>query len=65
LWTEADQSVLDNILPFTGSKLSFIVNGVAIKEVEALMGDLPKKGSEFRKKIKNFLTFQFFSKNQL
>jgi len=65
LWSEADQSVLDNILPFTGSKLNFIVNGVAIKEVEALMGDLPKKGSKFRKKIKNLLTFQFFSKNQL
>jgi len=65
LWSEADQSVLDNILPFTGSKLNFIINGVEIKEVETLLGDLPKKGSKFRKKIKNMFTFQFFTKNRI
>lgn len=65
LWSEADQAALNNILPFTGSKLNFIINGVELKEVESLLGDLPKKGSEFRKKIKNMFNFQFYSKNQI
>ena len=65
LWSEADQAALNNILPFTGTKLNFIVNGVELKEVESLVGDLPKKGSKFRKKIKNMFNFQFYSKNQI
>lgn len=65
LWSEADQTALSNLRPLSGSKMNFIVNGVELKEVESLLGDLPKKRSHFRKKIKNIFKFQFFSKNQL
>jgi capsular polysaccharide biosynthesis protein len=65
LWSEADQSALNELLPLTGSKISFIVNGVDLNELESLVGELPKRSSEFRKKIKNLLRFQFFSNNQI
>lgn len=65
LWSEADQSALKNLLPVSGKKMNLIVNGVEIKEVESLLGDLTKKRSQFRKRIKNMFKFQFFSKNQL
>ncbi|MFT3704724.1 MAG: hypothetical protein QM802_20330 [Agriterribacter sp.] len=65
LWTDADHVVLDNIQSLSGDKLQFILNGVEIKETEMLLGDLPKKASSFRKKIKNVFRFQFFSKNQI
>lgn len=65
LWAEADQSALNNLLPLCGSKINFLINGVELKETEFLLGDLPKKTSRLRKKIKNFFRFQFFSKNQI
>ena len=65
LWSEADQSALNRLLPLSGSKMNFIVNGVELSEVESLLGELPKKRSKFRKKIKNIFKFQFFSENQL
>lgn len=65
LWADADQVALDNIQSLSGNKLHFIINGVDIKETEMLLGDLPKKTSSVRKKIKNIFRFQFFSKNQI
>jgi hypothetical protein len=65
LWAEADQSALNNLLPLVSGKMHFIINGVELKEVESVLGDLPKKSSSVRKKIKNFFRFQFFSKNQI
>ena len=65
LWSEADQSALNRLLPLSGSKMNFIVNGVELKETESLLGELPKKSGSFRKKIKNMVQFQFYSKNQL
>lgn len=65
LWSAADQSALNDILPLTGNKICFIVNGVELQELESLVGELPKKSSEFRKKLKNILRFQFFSNNQI
>ncbi len=65
LWSEADQSALNRLLPFSESKMNFIVNGVELKEVESVLGDLPKKRSDFRKKMKTMFKFQFFTKNQI
>lgn len=65
LWSEADQSALNGLLPLSDSKMHFVINGVELKEVESLLGDLPKKRSEFRKKIKTMFQFQFFTKNQI
>lgn len=65
LWSKADENLLNNIKELTPSKLQFIINGVAIDEVESLLGELPKKRSQTRRKIKNMLRFQFYSKNHI
>jgi hypothetical protein len=65
LWSEADQAALNNLLPLSGARMNFIINGVELKEVESVLGDLPKKSNGLRKKIKNLFRFQFFSKNQI
>lgn len=65
LWSEADQSALNNILPLVKDKIRFIINGVELKETESLLGDLPKKTTKFRQRVKNMFRFQFFSKNQI
>lgn len=65
VWTEADQTALSNLLETAESKINFIVNGVNINEAEAILGDLPKKRSNFRKKIKTIFKFQFFNKNEI
>lgn len=63
LWSKADENLLNNIKELSPSKLQFIINGVALDEVESLLGELPKKRSLARSKIKNMLRFQFNSKN--
>lgn len=65
VWSNADQSAIDNILVSSASKIKFIVNGVSVDEAESLLGDLPKRRSMFRKKLKEIFKFQFFSKNQI
>lgn len=65
VWTDADKSAFDNILSTSKSKIKIVINGVNINEVESVLGDLPKKRSKFRKKIKAMFKFQFFSKNQI
>lgn len=65
LWSEADQYALDGLPSAATSKTHFVINGVDLKEVESLLGDLPKKRSEFRKKLKSVFQFQFFTKNQI
>ncbi|WP_439131688.1 GumC family protein [Polaribacter sp.] len=64
-WADADESAIRNLRDVCGSKLNIIVNGVNINEVESMLGDLPKKRSKFRQKIKAIFKFQFFSKSQI
>jgi hypothetical protein len=63
IWTEADQSSVNNLLDQSASKIKFIVNGVSINEIESVLGDLPKE-SVFRKKIKAMFKFQFSLKTR-
>ncbi|MFT5253044.1 MAG: succinoglycan biosynthesis transport protein ExoP, partial [Flavobacteriales bacterium] len=65
VWSEADQSATSTLLETSASKIKVIVNGVTLNEVEAILGDLPKKDTDFRKKIKAMFNFQFFSKGQI
>jgi succinoglycan biosynthesis transport protein ExoP len=65
VWTDADQSAISNLLVEFASKIKFIINGVSVNETESLLGDLPKKRSNFRKKLKTIFSFQFFSKNHI
>ena len=56
---------MDNLLTTSASKINFIVNGVHINEMESVLGDLPKKRSPFRTKLKSLFKFQFFSNQQI
>jgi succinoglycan biosynthesis transport protein ExoP len=50
VWSEADQSATSNLLETSASNIKVIVNGVTLNEVEAILGDLPKKDTDFGKK---------------
>ncbi|MFD0988926.1 exopolysaccharide transport family protein [Mariniflexile jejuense] len=65
VWSDADETAISNLRKTCGSKINILVNGVNINEVEFVLGDLPKKRSKLRKKIKEMFKFQFFSKNQI
>lgn len=65
LWSEADQSALNTLLPLSQDKINFIINGVELKETESMLGELPKKSSSVRVKVKNLIRLQFYSKNQI
>ena len=64
-WPDADESAISNLREACGPKLNIIVNGVKLNEIESVLGDLPKKRTKFRKKLKSIFKFQFLSKNQI
>ncbi|MEM9678860.1 MAG: hypothetical protein AAF901_00940 [Bacteroidota bacterium] len=65
LWSKADDNILNNIKALAGKKLQFIINGVDIKEVETVLGELPKKRSNARIRLKNMFRFQFYTSNHI
>jgi uncharacterized protein involved in exopolysaccharide biosynthesis len=65
LWSQADAHVLDQLKRIAANKLQFIINGVALKEVEAILGELPKQRSYTRSYLKNIFRFQFYSSNHI
>ncbi|MDP5157665.1 MAG: hypothetical protein NWQ07_03695 [Flaviramulus sp.] len=65
VWSDADESAISNLREACEAKIRILVNGVNINEVEFVLGELPKKRSMLRKKIKAIFKFQFFSKNQI
>lgn len=65
LWSKADDNVLNNIKMLTNNKLQFIINGVEIKEVETVLGELPKKRSKTRIMLKNMFRLQFYTSNHI
>ncbi|KGL59767.1 hypothetical protein [Polaribacter sp. Hel1_33_49] len=65
IWSDADESAISNLREACAPKLNIIVNGVKLNEIESVLGDLPKKRTKFRKKLKSIFKFQFLSKNQI
>ena len=65
VWSDADKAITKNLKEAYESKINIVVNGVNTEEAESIIGDLPKKRSNLRKKIKTILKFQFLSKNQI
>jgi GTPase Era involved in 16S rRNA processing len=59
LWEKADDNILNNLKQLLTSDLRFVINGVDIKEVESLLGELPHKKSPFRGLFRNVFNFQF------
>jgi len=64
-WSEADQSALDVLMKLTVHQTHFMLNGVKLPVVESVLGELPKKRSQFRRMLKNFFRLQFHSQNYL
>jgi succinoglycan biosynthesis transport protein ExoP len=65
-WSKADKYSLKDILEYTNdNKPQLILNGVAIIEMETVLGDLPKRRSFIRRFIKNALRLQFFSQKSM
>lgn len=64
IWSEADANAISSLRLLMPEKLRFVLNGAELQEVETMLGELPKKRSLLRKKIKSLLRFQFFSKNR-
>jgi hypothetical protein len=64
IWTEADQAVLDVLMKLTKQAPQFILNGVELLVIESVLGELPRKRTWLRRKLKNIFRFQFFSRNQ-
>lgn len=64
-WSKADKAALNRLMPFSESKMKFVINGVELKEVERVLGDLPKRRTSLRKKMKSIFKLEFFSKNQI
>jgi succinoglycan biosynthesis transport protein ExoP len=64
-WSTSDESAISNLKEVCASKLNIILNGVNINEIESVLGDLPRKRSKFRKKLKSMFKFQFLSENRI
>lgn len=65
LWTVADHNVFEQIKDHAPSKTHFFINGVELREVETMLGEIPRQRSSSRKKIKKILQFQFYSKGTI
>ena len=64
-WATADQTALDHILSLNGGNTKYVLNGTEIIEAEALIGELPKERSKLRILLKDYMQFQFFTKNEI
>ncbi len=64
-WSDADQAALDVFMKLTDQKTHFILNGVELPVTEYVLGELPKKRSLIRRKMKNMFRFQFLSENHI
>ena len=59
-WSKADENILAEILAVTDPvKPRILLNGVALIEMETIVGDLPRKRSLIRRLFKRILTRQF------
>lgn len=65
VWSKADENILNNIKEIVSSEVQFIINGVEIEQVETLIGEIPKKRSALRKRMKNLFKLQFLSKKYI
>lgn len=54
-WKPADKFILDNLRKIAGDKIVLFVNKVKYDQLEDLIGELPRKRSWFRRKIKNII----------
>lgn len=64
VWTDADKRSLEIFKKLTKQEPVILLNGVETEVVETVLGDLPKKRSRVRRKLKNIVRLQFKSSYQ-
>jgi hypothetical protein len=64
-WGDADEVMREALLEQAGDRLRFAVNGVRLQETESLLGELPRKRSLLRRRIKNLFRLQCYAKHQI
>lgn len=64
-WSNADKIAIESVVKLTKQQPYFILNGVELCVIESILGDLPRKRSWFRQKIKNIVRLQMSSKSQI
>ncbi len=65
VWSKADQNIIDNINALVKTDIKFVCNGVELEETETVLGEIPKKRSILRKKVKSFFKLQFLTKKTI
>jgi uncharacterized protein involved in exopolysaccharide biosynthesis len=65
VWSNADNNIIENIKKLVKADIKFIINGVTLEETETLLGELPKKRSAVRKRMKNLFRLQFLTKKHI
>ena len=58
-WNEADKKAVSAIMRLTQCPCKMILNGVRIEDLEATIGEIPKRRSRIRRWIKKVITMNF------
>ena len=58
-WNTADTMALDSYSKIVTHQISSILNGAPIDNLETIIGEIPKKRSWIRKRVKQLAKFQF------
>jgi len=58
-WNKADAMALESYSNIVDHQVSSILNGADVDVLESIIGEIPKKRSSFRKKMKQFAKLQF------
>lgn len=65
VWTEADESIVKDVIKTTGKEPVFLLNGVELPVLESVLGELPKRRSLMHRFLKNVVSLQFFNKEKI
>ena len=59
VWNKADSMAINTYKSISNHPLGCIINGTMVDELETIIGEIPKKRSPLRKKIKKMAKFEF------
>lgn len=65
VWKTNEQRIVENIVTGTNKKLHLILNGCDIERIEDQIGEIPKKRSYLRRRVKQILSMGFKAKYSL
>ncbi|MCI4671021.1 MAG: hypothetical protein MRZ79_22985 [Bacteroidia bacterium] len=65
VWSNADKKMLLKIQETGTLPMTLLLNGTENYHLESIIGEIPRKRSVFRRMLKRFLTFDFYSKKSI